>query len=154
MVNMAWVEQYKDLVALVILGLMLVSFVTERYPPATTAVAGAAAFLAFGLVDIEGALAVLSNSAPVTIAAMFVLSGALVRTGVLDWLGEVILGWAAHSPVYAVAAVTMIAVAGSAFMNNTPVVIVLIPIVLKLAHSMGEAPSRLLIPLSYAAILG
>lgn len=151
---MTWMQHYQEFAALAILALMLVSFFTERYPPATTALAGAAAFLAFGLIDARNALSVLSNSAPVTIAAMFVLSGALVRTGVLGWLSEVILHWAGLYPALALLTVVLIAIVGSAFMNNTPVVIVLIPIVLKLAHRIGEAPSRLLMPLSYAAILG
>lgn len=147
-------QHYQEFAALAILALMLVSFFTERYPPATTALAGAAAFLAFGLIDARDALSVLSNSAPVTIAAIFVLSGALVRTGVLGWLSEVILHWAGLYPALALLTVVLIAIVASAFMNNTPVVIVLIPIVLKLAHRIGEAPSRLLMPLSYAAILG
>jgi di/tricarboxylate transporter len=151
---MPWIEDYQPLVALTLLAGILVAFIFERYPPEVTALCGAAAFLALGLVGAEEALSVLSNSAPVTIAALFVLTGALVRTGVLGWASRLLLGWAEHTPGFTVLAVFAITVVGSAFLNNTPVVIVLIPIVFKLARAIGQPPSQMLIPLSYAAILG
>lgn len=149
-----FIEQHQAAISLAILAAIFLAFLLERFPPAVIAVAGAATFLVFGFVDTKDMLAVFSNSAPITIAAMFVLSGALVRTGSLDAAAGWITARAAERPV----AVTLLFFAGtiaaSAFMNNTPVVMVLIPITVRLAQTVGLAPTQLLIPLSYAAILG
>lgn len=140
--------------ALAILALLFVAFALEAYPPDVTAAGAAALFILFGLVPQDEVMGVFANSAPITIGAMFVVSGALVRTGVLDTLATAIIAHARHRPVLAVLTFLVATVAGSAFMNNTPVVLVLIPVVIRLAGSLDLAPTRLLIPLSYMAILG
>ncbi|SLN11410.1 Citrate transporter [Roseivivax jejudonensis] len=140
--------------ALALLFLLFVAFIVEKYPPDVTAVGGAALFIVFGLVPSDDVMSVFSSSAPITIAAMFVVSGALVRTGVLDALANLVVDRAQSRPVTAVALFVFATITASAFMNNTPVVLVLIPVVIRLATSLGLAPTRLLIPLSYAAILG
>jgi di/tricarboxylate transporter len=145
---------YEAYVAIGIILLLLVSFVFERYPPEVTAVGGAALFLLCGFVSPDEAMAVFSNSAPITIAAMFILSGALVRTGVLESLAGAVIGRAVKRPLIAIAIFLIATISASAFMNNTPVVLILIPIVIRLAKSIHVASTRLLIPLSYAAILG
>ncbi|WP_062762391.1 SLC13 family permease [Falsirhodobacter sp. alg1] len=140
--------------ALAILVLLFIAFAIEAYPPDVTAAGAAALYIVFGLVPQADIMEVFSNSAPITIGAMFVVSGALVRTGVLDALAKAIIARARHRPVLAVLTFLVATVAGSAFMNNTPVVLVLIPVVIRLAASLDLAPTRLLIPLSYMAILG
>ena len=151
---MEWVAESQPFIALALLGGILAAFIAEKFPPEITAIGSASLFLALGLTPATEALAVLSNSAIVTIAAMFVLSGALVRTGVLNLASRIVLGWAERRPALALAAVLGSTMVASSVMNNTPILIVLIPVVVKLAEALGEAPSRLLIPLSYAAILG
>lgn len=141
-------------VSLAILVLLFVAFAIEMYPPDVTAAGAAALFIMLGLVPQDEVMGVFANSAPITIGAMFVVSGALVRTGVLDALAKLIIAHARHRPVLAVLTFLVATVAGSAFMNNTPVVLVLIPVVIRLAASLNLAPTRLLIPLSYMAILG
>ncbi|RFC61901.1 SLC13 family permease [Fulvimarina endophytica] len=140
--------------ALVILGLLFVAFVFEKYPPEVTTAGAAALFIVFGLVPQNDVMDVFSNSATITIAAMFVISGALVRTGVLDALADLVIDRAKSHPVLAVGVFIFATIGASAFMNNTPVVLVLIPVVIRLAISLELAPTRLLIPLSYSAILG
>ncbi|GIL01907.1 MAG: sodium:sulfate symporter [Alphaproteobacteria bacterium] len=141
-------------IALALLVVLLVAFVVERYPPEVTAVGGAALFLLLGLTSPQDAMRAFSNSAPITIAAMFVLSGALVRTGVLESLAGALTAGASRRPTLVIAMLLSGTVAASAFMNNTPVVLILIPIVIRLARSLDIAATRLLIPISYAAILG
>ncbi|ETX15062.1 potassium transporter TrkA [Roseivivax halodurans JCM 10272] len=143
-----------SVLALGLLVLLFVAFIVEKYPPDVTAAGGAALFIIFGLVPSDDVMEVFSSSAPITIAAMFVVSGALVRTGVLDALAGIVVEKAQTRPALAVGLFIFATIAASAFMNNTPVVIVLIPVVIRLAGSLGLAPTRLLIPLSYAAILG
>lgn len=141
-------------VALAILFLLFIIFTLEKYPPDVVASGAAALFILLGLVPYDDAMAVFSNSAPITIAAMFVVSGALVRTGVLDTLANFVVSRAKERPRLATVVFLLAATAASAFMNNTPVVLVLIPVVIRLARSLGLAATRLLIPLSYMAILG
>lgn len=142
------------IVALVMLAALMTAFVFERYPPEVTAVGFAGLFVLFGFVSTDEALAVFSNPAPITIGAMFVLSGALVRTGVLDAIAEKVMDRAAVNPLIAIVLFVGAVVVASAFMNNTPVVLVMIPITIRFASVLGLASTRVLIPLSYAAILG
>lgn len=150
----ALLADYRAIIALVLLAGLFAAFILERYPPEVVAVGFAGLFIVLGFVSTEEALEVFSNPAPITIGAMFVLSGALVRTGVLDALAESVIERAALSPALALVLFAAATIIASAFMNNTPVVLVLIPITIRLAAAMGVASTKLLIPLSYAAILG
>jgi di/tricarboxylate transporter len=145
---------YEAPIALGLVFLLFVMFVWEKYPANVTASAGAALFLVLGFVPTDKAMAVFSNSAPLTIGAMFVLTGALVRTGVLENVAGMVLDRSKKYPRLALGVFLLAALAASAFMNNTPVVLVLIPIVIRLAAALDIASTRLLIPISYAAILG
>ncbi|WP_116085433.1 SLC13 family permease [Tropicimonas sp. IMCC34011] len=147
-------NEHADLVSLGLLVVLFAAFIWERYPPDVTAAAAAAVFITIGYVSADDAMAVFSNSAPITIAAMFVLSGALVRTGLLDALANIVISRAGTRPILATAGFLSATIVASAFVNNTPVVLVLIPVAIRLATNLGIAPTKLLIPLSYAAILG
>ena len=137
-----------------ILGLVFLGFLFERLPPAAVATAGAAAFLLLGYVSTEEALEVFSNPAPITIAAMFILSSALVSTGLVDAASSYLVGLSERrGPVALVLLLLGVALA-SGLMNNTPLVIVLIPIISRMARALDIASSKVLIPLSYMAILG
>ena len=133
---------------------MFVLFVRETYPTEVVAIGGVAVLLVSGVLPYDDALAVLSNPAPWTIAAMFVVMGALVRTGALDTLTTVAQAQVAVRPRRALAGILAMVVVASAFMNNTPVVVVMLPIFVQIAKTLDTSPSKLLIPLSYAAILG
>ncbi|EAQ24049.1 SLC13 family permease [Roseovarius sp. 217] len=133
---------------------MFVLFVREVYPTEVVAIAGVAVLLALGVLPYGTALDVFSNPAPWTIAAMFIVMGALVRTGALDAFTSLAERQAKDSPRLAIGMLLLAVVVGSAFMNNTPVVVVMIPVFVQLARSLKMPASKLLIPLSYAAILG
>ncbi|WP_246225919.1 SLC13 family permease [Chelativorans xinjiangense] len=125
-----------------------------RFAPDVTAAGAAALFVVFGLVPTEEVLAAFANPAPITIAAMFIISGALVRTGLLDALANRVVAAASHRPGVGTAVFLLATLLASALMNNTPVVLVLIPVAIRLAQSLNLAATRLLIPLSYMAVLG
>ncbi|MNM68799.1 Sodium-dependent dicarboxylate transporter SdcS [compost metagenome] len=133
---------------------VLVSFVREKWSPDIVAAIAVAALLVTGLLLPAEVLGVLSNSAPVTIACMFVLSAALERTGCIDALGNWLGDLVGTSPTRVLAGLTVTALVISAFLNNTPVVAILTPVAIALAKRAGTLPSKLLIPLSYATILG
>jgi len=142
------------ILSLVIVACMFILFMRERYPAEVVAIAGAAAMLATGVLPYEDALKVLANPAPWTIVAMFIVMGALVRTGALAWFTQLAEAQADARPAVAIGALMAFVVVASAFVNNTPVVVVMIPVFVQLSNKLGIAPSKLLIPLSYAAILG
>ncbi|BDY15359.1 sodium:sulfate symporter [Sulfitobacter pontiacus] len=142
------------ILALTVVVIMFVMFLRESLPTEVVALSGAAIMLALGILPYDDAQAVLQNSAPWTIAAMFIVMGALVRTGALDVLTRMAERYAKTHPKTAVVGVIVAVMAASAVMNNTPVVVVMIPVVVQLSQTLGTKASKLLIPLSYAAIMG
>lgn len=146
-------SSYQPFVGLLLVVILFVAFATERFPPVVVAIAGATFMLATGMLSATDMLSVFANPAPITIAAFFVLSGALVRTGAIDALAQLMVARAQQSPRKAIAEMLATATIAPAFVNNTPVVMVLIPLVKRLARTVGIAATRLLIPLSYLAIL-
>jgi di/tricarboxylate transporter len=142
-------------IVLLLVGIVFFGFVREVLPSDVVALLAMGALLLTGILSVPETLAVFSNSAPITIAAMFVLSAALERTGVIDAAGRGVSRLASRaSPVVAMVAMMLGVMILSGLMNNTPIVVVLIPVVIQLARTIGVAPSKLLIPLSFAAIFG
>ena len=139
----------------------IISFILERIPADLTAITvfGVLIFVSMltksaELPKLENLLGVFGNSAPLTIAGMFIVSGALQRTGAIDLLTSY-LRKLVKFPYKGFVFIMVIGVAAaSAFINNTPVVIVMMPVILSLSREMGVAASKLLIPLSYASIFG
>lgn len=133
---------------------VLYAFVREKWSPDIVVAIAVAALLVPELLTPHEVLSVLSNSAPVTIACMFVLSAALERTGCIDALGNWLGDLVGDSPTRVLAGLMLTALAVSAFLNNTPVVAILTPVAIALAKRAHSSPSKLLIPLSYATVLG
>lgn len=144
----------EQIFVILLIAVVFFGFIKEFYPPEVTAMAASAALLATGVISSGDFLGVFSSSAPITIAMMFIISAALDRTGVLALLGRVLRRYSGSSYTITIMAMMAGTMLASALMNNTPVVILLTPVMINLAASMGYAPSRFLIPLSYAAILG
>jgi di/tricarboxylate transporter len=138
----------------ILLVLTLACFVWEKFPPDLTALTLFLILIGCQLIPTEKALSVFSNPAPLTVGAMFVLSAALVKCGAVDRLSALIES-SSRLPYSVVILIMVILVSTiSAFINNTPVVVVFLPVILNLARKMNRAPSKFLIPLSYAAVLG
>ncbi|MEX2044429.1 MAG: SLC13 family permease [Opitutus sp.] len=140
-------------VLVLVVGAM-VSFMREKVPPDIVALTLFVLIAATGLVPMGDAFAVFSNPAPITVAAMFVLSAAILRCGGLEYLSA-LLERGANLPYAAIVFLLVSLVAFvSAWVNNTPVVVVFVPVVLSLARRMGLPASKFLIPISYASVLG
>ena len=133
---------------------MLTLFIRETYPPEVTAILGAVALLVLGILPTDEISSVLANPAPWTIAFMFIIVGGLVRTGALDWIGQHAARHARERPFITLAGISATVLAMSAFVNNTPLVVVMMPIFMQLARELNQPPSKLLMPLSYLSILG
>ena len=142
------------ILTLTVVAIMFILFLRETFPTEVVAITGAALMLGLGLLPYEDALQVLSNPAPWTIAAMFIIMGALVRTGALEAFTGQADRVAQTNPALAIVLLMTFVVLSSAIVSNTPVVVVMIPVFVQLAKTMGIASSKMLIPLSYAAILG
>jgi len=138
---------------LVVLG-MFTLFIRESYPTEVVAIGGVSLLLVTGVLPYDAGLAVLSNPAPWTIAAMFLVMGALVRTGALDAFTVLAEKQAQINPKRAVAMMMGFVILSSAVVSNTPVVVVMIPVFVQLSRTLGVNASKLLMPLSYAAIMG
>jgi di/tricarboxylate transporter len=106
-----------------------------------------------GVIGMGEALAGFSDSNIVLIAALFVLGEGLVRTGVAQRLGDWLIAKAGSSEVRLVVLLMLIACALGAVMSSTAVVAIFIPVVLRIAQNTGTAPSRLMMPLSVAALI-
>ena len=141
-------------IVFIVLGIALVLFTRELVPIDVTALIILAALVTTGVLTPEEGMRGFSNPAPVTVAAMLVLSAGLMKTGAVVKLGAGIsrLGGSAEAGQMAVILVTVGVM--SAFINNTAAVAMFIPIVLGIARDQKISPSKLLIPLSFAGILG
>ncbi|MEO1948692.1 MULTISPECIES: SLC13 family permease [Thioclava] len=154
MIQLPFTGTETAIAALLVVGWMFVMFVRETWPPEVTAMAGAALMLIFGFVPYENAAAILSNPAPWTIAFMFLIVGALVRTGALDAMTRYAESRIDQNPKLTVLLMFGVTMFASAVMNNTPVVAVMIPVFIQVARKLNLSPSRLLMPLSYVTVMG
>ncbi|MEA3285830.1 MAG: SLC13 family permease [Candidatus Marinimicrobia bacterium] len=144
----------QTLLFFMILFISLIAFIREWFPIEVTSLLVLAALLLSGLVDKNEAIAGFSNKAVITIGAMFVLSHAFTKTGFIRvftvWLEE-----NGRGRNWAVTSLFLLAVSiFSAFINNTATVAILIPVATELSHRLKVSVSKIMIPLSYAAIVG
>ena len=95
-----------------------------------------------------------SNQATITVMFMFILSAALLKTGALQVLAHRLADVFRKNFYLGIILMMLLIAVISAFVNNTPVVAVFIPVVIQIAHASGQSPSKMLIPLSYASIMG
>lgn len=143
----AWFTLFVVVATLVLLSRDLV-------PPAAIVLAAVTTLLVAGVIDEKQAFAGFSNSAPLTVAALYVLARAVEKTGVLGPMVSRLLGNPKEVGRIALARLLGPVGGASAFLNNTPLVGMLIPEITSWAQRSGRSASRFLLPVSYAAILG
>jgi di/tricarboxylate transporter len=141
------------ILTLTVLVVALVAFVAEWLPVDLTALCVAIVLILLGLVTPEEGIAGFSNSATVTVMAMFVLSAGITRTGVIQVVRDRLLVWGGKNPHQQVFVLGALVGPISAFINNTAVVAIFLPIVEDWCKKQKISPSKLLIPLSYATVL-
>ena len=141
----------------IVFALLLATFfamTTEKLPPDIIALCAMGALLGAGILSPAEAFRVFGNEAAIAVGCMFIISAALERTGALDQLGAATDRLIGQSDVSILLALLPLVALTSAFVNNTPVVLLFLPIVTGLAAKRNIKPSKLLIPLSFASILG
>jgi di/tricarboxylate transporter len=155
------VGTYETVVVLALVAIVLFLFVREILPVAVTAMLAAGTLMVVPALNWEGAilspdegLSGFSSQATITVMMMFVLSAGIERSGAVAYVSYFLRKWAGKGPRRQ--ALTLGAVAGplSGFVNNTPVVAVLIPVATRLAQATGHSASKLLMPMSFFAMIG
>ena len=141
------------IMVLAILVGTIILFVSEKYPLDLVAMIGLAVLLALGLITPQEGFSGFSNPATLTVAAMFVLSAGLQKTGATAAVGRLMVRFGRNYYTSLVVIMGTITVM-SAFVNNTAAVAVFIPLVTILANRRRISASKLLIPLSYASQFG
>ncbi|MGB5987098.1 MAG: SLC13 family permease [Desulfobacterales bacterium] len=137
----------------IILVCTLILLVSGKIAIDITALGIVVALMVSGLLTPREAVAGFANPAVITVGAMFLLSKALIRTGSVEFIAQRVTRWAGQSLTSAMLIILTIVGLASAFINNTPVVVLFIPVVLSTCCHFGFSPAKFLIPVSYASIL-
>jgi di/tricarboxylate transporter len=141
-------------IVLVVVAACVYALATEKLPVDLTAIFVAIVLVVTRVLTPEQGLSGLGNPATVTVAAMFVLSAGLARTGALNSATTILTKLGRRLPWVAILLLMLVAGAASAFVNNTAVVAIFLPIVLAVGRSASISASRLLMPLSFASMFG
>lgn len=147
---MTWEAWFTTFVVVALLAILI----NGRISPAAAVLGGTVVLYASGIIDTEQALAGFSNPAPLTVAALYVVAAAIQKTGALQPVLHGALGNGANGIRLPLARLAVPTAAASAFLNNTPIMAMLIPQVTSWAQRRRVSVSKLLMPLSFATILG
>ncbi len=148
------VEIWKQLLTCAVVVAVFFCFLKEWLSPDLAAMGAFVLLVLVGVIGPDSGMTVFANGAPITVACMFVMSAALERTGLIEALGSLFERVAGKSPFRVLAVLLLIVATLSSVANNTPVVVVFLPIVLRHCRKFDLKASHYLIPLSYAAIVG
>lgn len=147
------IEEYQAWITLAVVFGILIALMSSNTQPDLLFVAGSAVLAALGVITPKEAFAGFANSGMLTVAALFVVAAGMRDTGILDYVGHGILG-PARTFTAAFFRLVGISIPLSAFLNNTPIVAMLMPVVIDWCRRNSISPSKLLIPLSFLTILG
>lgn len=152
-------ENWQQVFLVILMVAVFLAFVKEWLSAELVAIGGLIGCVLSGVLSVapgteNNALLVFAHPAPITVACMFILSAALDRTGVIESLGQWFEKVAGGSPLRMLVVMLALVAGLSGFVNNTPVVVVFMPIVLGICRRKDYKASRFLIPLSYAAVAG
>jgi di/tricarboxylate transporter len=140
------------LVTLVLVVAMLL-LITEKLPVDLTSIGIIVVLTVSGILTPTEAIAGFANPAVITVGAMFLISQGMIRTGAVGFISQQVTEYSRGRPNLAIFLILIIVGMASAFINNTPVVVLFIPIILSLSCELDFSPSKFLIPVSYASIL-
>ena len=139
---------------LIIIGIAFILFSTELLPVDVTALIVLGILLATGMLTVEDGLSGFSNPAVITIACLFIISHTIQKEGILEHIISKVTTLVEKNTVFGFIVYFFCISLASAVMNNTAIVAIFIPVTIRLASRFKINPSKVLIPLSYAAILG
>jgi di/tricarboxylate transporter len=137
----------------VILVIAMLLLITEKLPVDLTSIGIMVALILTGILTPTEAIAGFASPAVITVGAMFLISKGMIRTGAVGFISQKVIQYSRGRPGLAICLLLVIVGTASAFINNTPVVVLFIPIILSLSCELNFSPSKFLIPVSYASIL-
>jgi di/tricarboxylate transporter len=137
----------------VILLIAMLLLITEKLPVDMTAIGIMVALILTGILTPKEAIAGFASPAVITVGSMFLISKGMIRTGAVGFISQKVIEYSRGRPTMAIFLILLIVGTASAFINNTPVVVLFIPIILSLSCELDFSPSKFLIPISYASIL-
>ena len=146
--------QPDGMITLLVFGLSIVIFFTGWLAPEVMGLLAAGLLIAFGVLKPEQAVAGFGSPALITLMGLFAVAAGLFRSGGLDRLRSLIGSDQIRSPRRMIALLVGVVGPISGFIPNTPIVATLLPVLENWCHRRGVSPSRVLLPLSYATILG
>ena len=136
-----------------ILVITLYLLISEKLPVDLTALGIMVALMISRVLTPVDAVAGFAHPAVITVGSMFLVSKGMVRTGAVGYIGQKVIAIARGNAKIAVVVILLTVAVASAFINNTPVVVLFIPVVMRMCCQFGISPSKILIPLSYTSIL-
>lgn len=142
------------IITLLVIAGALILFITEVVSIDVVALLIISVLVLTGIISPEEGVAGFSNKATITVAFMFVLSAALLKTGALQYVAYQLSGLFKRNFRLGMLLMMLLIALISAFINNTPVVAVFIPVAIQIAQASNISPSKLLIPVSFASIFG
>ena len=137
--------------AILIVALYL--FTTEKVPVDLTAIGIMVTLVIFRIITPAEAVAGFAHPAVITVGSMFLISKGMIRTGAVGYIGQKVIQMARGNFKLAMLVILLTVAVASAFINNTPVVVLFIPVVMSMCCQFNLSPSKFLIPVSYASIL-
>lgn len=141
----------------IVFGVIIIAvflFATEKIPVDLTAIIVMGILLLSGIINPGEGISGFSNTATITVGAMFIVSAALKKTGAVNYIGIVSSKIFKHNFWIGLIGTMIVVGIVSAFINNTPVVAIFIPILLSVAADNKLSPSKLLMPISFASMFG
>jgi di/tricarboxylate transporter len=139
-------------IGIIVIGIFL--FVKDYFTIDTTSILIMALFIVAGVLSPEEGFSGFNHPATITLGCMFVVSAAVFKSGIIDGLSVYLIRIAKINYLAALVVFSLISAVFSAFINDTAVVAIMIPIALLVARESNIAPSKLLIPISFAALFG
>lgn len=142
------------IVVILVIVVAIVLFAIDKLPADLVALLAMVALVVAGVISPTEGISGFSNPATVTVAFMFVVSAALLKTGALQFTALKLSGIFRNNFMLGMVLMMLMVAFISAFINNTPVVAIFIPVVVQIAHASGQSATKMLIPLSFASIFG
>ncbi len=144
----------EHIIILAIIIFALILFATEWIRADFVAITISLILMILGYVTINEGFSGFSNPAVITVIAMFILSAGLVRTGIADYMADLIVKYGGKNPITLTLAVMLVVGSMSAFMNNIGAVAILLPAIFIISNNMNYPVNKLLLPLSFGSLLG
>ncbi|MDQ3041044.1 MAG: SLC13 family permease [Acidobacteriota bacterium] len=141
-------------ITLILLLVAVALFATEKLPVDVVGILLVIALIMTNVLTVQEGLSGFGDNVIITIGGLFVLTGGLVKTGIVDLIGRRLYRIAGNNEFFLTALIMFVAAACASVLKNTTTTAMFVPVVLGLAHRAKVSPSKLLMPLAFGAILG